>query len=175
MPPAFTTKQKYPPVRRGITLTEVLVATVIIGVSLIGMVSSWLYMIKSAVTTNDRASGYICARTVLERARVNGFQITPPPTISVPSGTRSAWATSNYATTRYFDEKLDELQDEGRTLPAWRRATYWVSTIVTYSPQGTYPEGREDLRVMTLTVIAYNMKNNAELARLQTCLAQGGI
>jgi type II secretory pathway pseudopilin PulG len=174
MPLAFTIQKKYHPVRRGITLTEVLVATVIIGVSLIGMVSSWLYMIGSTMTTNDRAAGYICARTVLERARVNGFQVTAPPTISFPSGTRSAWATPNISKWRYFDEKLDEIPQDSRTQPAWRRASYWVDTTITHSPDGTYPDGRPDLRVMTITVTAYTMKN-VELARLQTCLAQGGI
>jgi type II secretory pathway pseudopilin PulG len=160
----------------GITLTEVLVATVIIGVSLIGMVSSWLYMINSAVLTNDRAAGYICARTVIERARANGFQVSLPQTISTPaSGVRSTWATPNISTLRYFDEKLDEIPQGNRTQPAWRLASYWVTTEITYSPVGSYPAGREDLRTMTITVIAYNMKTNLELARLQTCLAQGGI
>ena len=132
-------------------------------------------MISSAVTANERASDYICARTVLERARVNGFQVNRPPTISSSDGTtRSAWATPNILELRYFDEKLDEIPQDNRTQPAWRRASYWVNTVVTYSPSFTYPNEREDLRVMTITITAYNMKD-VELARLQTCLAQGGI
>lgn len=161
--------------RRGLTLTEVLVATVIIGVSLIGMVSSWLYMIGGAVMADDRAAGYICARSVLERTRANGFHVNTPLTLSSPLGARSTWAMPNIASTHYFDENLDEIQQGARTQPAWRIARYGVTTQINYSAPGTYPAGRDDLRTMTLTVITYNMKTGVEMARLQTCLAKGGI
>jgi prepilin-type N-terminal cleavage/methylation domain-containing protein len=166
------------PARRGLTLTEVLVTVVIISVSLIGMVSSWLYMINSAVNTDDRAAAYICARTVLERAKVNGFFLVQPATVSAPRGgnlSRSTWVTSNLAAERFFDANLEELPIGGRTRPVALYARYRVTTEVTYSPAGTYPQGREDLRVMTVTVRAYRYGGSTELAKLQTCMVQGGI
>ena len=173
-------KCKYQPTnsfRSGLTLVEVLVATVIISVSLIGMVSSWLYMIGSAVTTDERAAGYICARTTLERAKINGFFVVQPSTVSFPAAgnSRTSWISTNLQSIRYFDENLDEMQTVDRVRPPALFAHYRVSTIVNYSPPGTYPAGRDDLRTMTVTVIAYHNKTNTELARLQTCMVQGGI
>jgi prepilin-type N-terminal cleavage/methylation domain-containing protein len=163
--------------RRGFTLTEALVAVVIIGVSLIGMVSSWLFMFRSASATDDRAAAYLCARTVMERAKVNGFSLAQPPSVSSPrSGqSRSAWITGNLVPVRYFDANLEELQTNSRTRPVTLYARYRVTTKVDYSPPGTYPQGREDLRIMTVTVQTFFYRDGTELARLQTCMVQGGI
>lgn len=163
--------------RFGITLVEVLVATAIISVSLIGMVSSWLYMIGSAVTTDERAAGYICARTTIERAKINGYFVVQPSTVSFPAAgnSRSSWISTNLQSVRYFDDNLEEMQLVDRVRPPALYARYRVITSVNYSPPGTYPAGRDDLRTMTVTVVAYQNKTNAELARLQTCMVQGGI
>lgn len=168
---------KFRAVRRGATLIEVLMAAAIVSVSLIGLVSSWLYMVTSAIATDERAAGYICARTVLERARINGFFVNLPVTQSspVPGNSRSRWTTPNLQAVRFFDENLEEMNTTDRQRPPALYARYRVHTLIHFSPPGTYPPGRDDLRIMTITVTAYHNKRNVELARMQTCVVQGGL
>lgn len=178
------------PVRRGFTLVEMMVAALIVGVSLVGLVSAWTYMIGASITTDRRAAAYQCARLVMERARGNGFVLasqfdsaTPLSTSSPTSGNSSStWSSPFLLKNRFYTDELQEMEggDDAETMPTPPSgARFAVRTTVGYSPDSSRPAGREDLRLMTLSVTVYlvNNQNQVEanpLAELQTCLSIGG-
>jgi prepilin-type N-terminal cleavage/methylation domain-containing protein len=168
---------------RGFSLVEMLVAALILSVALTGLLATWLYMTRSAITTDDRAAAYECARLVLERARVNGFSITRPPSQSSPasSNSRSNWISPNILRNRFYDAHLEELgngDDNTKPQSPPTGARFAVTTLVSYSPDSSRPTGREDLRLMTVAVTVRGVDENGVvgdiLAEGQTCLTEGG-
>lgn len=179
---------------KGISLVEMLVATAIIGVALIGMVSSWVYVVHAAIVSDNRSAAYEVARMVLERARANGGAINQqfpggqPVMISTPvSGnsrtTGTGWISPMLLHYRFYDAKLEELEggtnaDLAPDPP--RNAAFRVTTTYAVSSDATRPAGRDDLRLVTLTVVVHKVNNDGTvetdpLTRLQTCLTQGGL
>jgi type II secretory pathway pseudopilin PulG len=165
-------------VHLGLTITEVLVATLIVSVSIVGLVSTWMHMVTTSLNTDDQAAAYQCARIVLERARSNGF--SPNPVVSFTRDTVGNVSPSLWRF-RYFDANLRELGGTNDAQPAPPQGTrFLATTTVMLSPANEVPVGRDDLRTMTIgvTVQRVDAQGNIEanaLAEAQTILAQGGI
>lgn len=78
---------------RGVTFIELMVAAIIMAVSLTALVGSWIGMINSVLTTDQRAEAANIGRTVTERFMNNGYFETLaqlPETESLPSGELSS-------------------------------------------------------------------------------------
>jgi type II secretory pathway pseudopilin PulG len=182
--------------RRGISLTEMLAATAILGVGLVGLVASWTYMVRAAMISDHRSAGYEVARLVIERARANGAVINQPVMISAPAsaypaplanaGSRSTWVSPSILRYRFYDATLEELgggSDELSPPVAPLNAAFRATTTVTISndnPVRTAPVGRDDLRLVTISVIIHKINEDGSVqaepvSTLQTCLTQGGL
>jgi prepilin-type N-terminal cleavage/methylation domain-containing protein len=174
---------------RGLTLIEMLTATVLVAVSLMGLFSTWLYMIRGTQLTDERSAAYQIARLVMERARSNGHLAglsfnggADPLAESAPVTNNSftTWISPGLLKYRFFRNNGQELSG-GSNADAWPQppaeARFAVLTQVAYS--STIPAGRDDLRLMTLDVTVYKVDElgsigTEALAHLQTCLAIGG-
>lgn len=170
--------------RRGLTLIELLVASLILAVSLMALVATWFNMLTATIDTDDRGAAYECARIVLERAHVNGFTVSNynvniPPTLSQPGDAAlSVWSSPNIARYRYFSADLSRelLASNADTVPAAPAdARYLAETQVSSSPNAPHSH----LSLMTVKVIVYLVRGDgsigSELYQMQTCLALGGV
>jgi len=63
--------------RRGLTLVELLVALVIMGVVLGGLVGLWTFGFNATRRSQDTAVGYNIARHEIEKVRTIGFTLHP--------------------------------------------------------------------------------------------------
>lgn len=177
-------------VRVGLTLIELIVAALIISLSIIGLISTFAFMVSGTIQTEARAGAYECARLVLERARSNGFILatefdasTPIASSSpVPNNTQTTWSSPSLLKYRFYSEAQQELSGGGNG-DSWPAAPdgagYAVQTDVVYSDDSTIPSGREDLRLMTISVTVYpvdksGVRGTTPTAELQTCLSVGG-
>ena len=174
--------------RRGVSLIESLIASVIIATALIALVSTWLYVVRAALLSDDRSAGYEVARTVLERARNTGGAINQPVMTSAPAdgNIHSRWTSPSLLRNRFYDAKLDEVgggsnADNPPAPPP--DAAFRAITTVTVSPdlpRRTCPVGRDDLRLVTITVVIHKVNPDGTvqadpISTLQTCLTQGGL
>ncbi len=174
----------------GLTLVEMLVAGVILAFALMGLVETWLTMMRSTITTEDRSAGYECARMVLERARVNGFSmngfnLSDPQKlhpISAPDPTDpnvSQWSSPNIVTYRFYSPELQELaySDTDPTPPAGvGDIRYRATTMVRHSD--TAPRSDLNLELVSVTVNLVNANGTVgtdPLCQVQTFLTEGGI
>jgi Tfp pilus assembly protein PilW len=183
----------------GISLIEVMAASAIVALSLIAMVSSWLYMIQASVVTDDRGAAYECARMVLERALANGYVNNTdfPPSLGytdtqlaesspLPGNSSSSWSSPSLFLSdggyRFYNDNLVELSD-GTAAPAG--AHFAVQTQM-FPANGSdkdgnlnAPSGRSDLQLMTIIVTVYSVDTQGnigaqELTKLATCITEGG-
>jgi type II secretory pathway pseudopilin PulG len=182
--------------QRGASLVEMLAATVILGVGLVGLVASWTYMVRAAMISDHRSAGYEIARMVIERARANGAVINQPVMISAPAsaytaplanaGSRSTWVSHSILRYRFYDATLEELGGGSNALQppaAPLNAAFRTTTTVTISPDRpflTAPAGRDDLRLVTISVVVHKINADGSVqadpvSTLQTCLTQGGL
>jgi hypothetical protein len=167
-----------------VTHVELLVATLLLLVSLSGLITLWLYMIRSSISTDDRGAAYECARMVMERTRSIGFHFTQPQTMSVPGAdVQSTWASGHWVVTRYFDANLQELEStlqpfdgtDNTAIPDGTR--FLATTDVTH---GDAPPGRDDLAMVGIEIKVYLVDAQKEqivpeITSLQTSLSEGGI
>ena len=171
--------------QRGVSFIESLVAAVIVATALVALVSTWLYVVRAALISDDRSAGYEVARTVLERARNNGGAISQPTMISTPvsGNSRSRWISPSLLRNRFYDATLEELGggNNNQTPPSPpNNAAFRAITTVTVSPDSTRPADRDDLRLVTITVVVHKINpdgslQTAPVSTLQTCLTQGGL
>ncbi len=164
--------------RRGFTLIELLVASVILSVALMGLVSVWYTMLNSTLNTDDRGAAYEVGRLVLERARVNGFSINAPTTLSAPNGVADIWSSPNIATYRFFSTNLQELGYSNTNPTPLPGTRYMVTTLESGAGADNVP--RADLQLLTLRVnvqLVYpdGTVDTTNLTDLETCLTEGGI
>jgi hypothetical protein len=167
-----------------VTHVELLVAALLLLVSLGGLITLWLYMIRSSISTDDRGAAYECARMVMERTRSVGFHFTQPQTMSVPGAdVQSVWASGHWVVTRYYDANLQELESpiqpldtsDNTAIPDGTR--FLATTDVT---PGNAPPGRDDLAMVGIEIKVYLVNAQKEQIRpemitLQTSLSKGGI
>src|SRR5688572_27251498 len=108
--------------RRGMTLIESLVASIIIAVCIMGVVSLWGFTMNMTSNTDERAVGYNLVRRALEKAKSQGFVSAPEGTAVLyydaagggESGTRGSL---KFSVTTVVTSSLFETQN-GVTRPA---------------------------------------------------------
>lgn len=173
-----------PLLRRGLTLVELLVASLILAVSLMALVATWFNMLTATIDTDDRGAAYECARIVLERAHINGYtvyqyNVNLPTTISQPGNAAlSAWSSPNIARYRYFSADLSQelLASNADTLPAAPAESRYLA-VTQYDSSPNAPHSH--LSLMTVKVTVYFVRSDgsigSELYQMQTCLALGGV
>jgi len=66
--------------QRGLTLVEVLAATLIMGVALGGLAGLWTFGFNATRHSQDTAAGYNIARLEMERVRTIGYLLHPEGT-----------------------------------------------------------------------------------------------
>ncbi len=177
--------------RPGLTLIELLVASLILVVSLTGMISVWAYMINGTIITDERAGAYECARLVLERARSMGYSSVIPTTSSAPApgNSVSGWTSPHLLGFRYYDANIQELGGgsnvEAAALAAQpANARYYVETTFGYANVGG--NSRPDLNMLGYSVKVTEIDRFGVIPRdvnkrpivsvqLQTALTEGGI
>jgi prepilin-type N-terminal cleavage/methylation domain-containing protein len=62
---------------RGVTLVEVMVASLILVVGMMGITTAWIFSMNLTRTTDETAVSFNIARSTVERIRGIGFQFTP--------------------------------------------------------------------------------------------------
>src|SRR5258708_3682670 len=82
--------------RAGMTIIETLVASLILGVALAGMVSTWYFSYGMTVKSDSRGMGYALGRRALERSKETGGGGNPSFSYILPNATSST-------TTLYYD------------------------------------------------------------------------
>ena len=171
--------------RHGLTLIEMLVASLIVAVALIAMVGTWRQMFSATLLADQRGAAYQCARMVMERSRSLGFHTTLPAASSHNLGSSQLVDSPVITDWRYFDNNVQELDaGDGNppALAAGSTARFLVLTHIAY-PQPRvnslpYPSGRPDLSLMAISVDVYDASLGAgstPIYSLQTCLTEGGI
>lgn len=77
---------------RGSGLVELLVASLLLCIGLMGLVNTWAFSFRVTQNTDDRGVAYILARQAMERVKMSGFANTA-------EGTTTAYYTASQATT----------------------------------------------------------------------------
>ena len=67
--------------RRGVTLIELLVASVIVATSLMGLVSAWMFSFQVTRRSDETEVAYNLARSAVEQLRAYGFYYADPSII----------------------------------------------------------------------------------------------
>ncbi len=166
---------------RAFTLIELLVASLLVAVAIMGLVSTWYTMLNATLNNDERGASYEIARTVLERARVSGFSINIPNTMSQPDGVPTTWSSPNIMIYRYFDDHGTELGSSNTAPPAPVAGTRFLATTnITGATTANYPSGsRPDLQLRTIQVtvnlVGPDGSVGEQLADLETCMTEGGI
>lgn len=157
----------------GSTMVELLAASLIISVSLIGLISAWLALFHMGVNNDDRSAAYEIARFVVERVRADGYSSVP---------------TFHQEEVGYFRNLTEEdrANSDARGVPIGlftetrnkNEARFVAYTRRDVAPGAKAPEGRSDLRLVTISVQIFLLNpdktRGPQLADLQTCLARGG-
>ncbi len=68
--------------QRGLSFIELLVAIIILGLALAGLIGLWTFGYNATRRSQDIAAGYNIARREIERQRNIGFEIAPEATIT---------------------------------------------------------------------------------------------
>ena len=76
----------------GSGLIELLVATLLLCIGLMGLVNTWAFSFRVTQNTDDRGTAYVLARQAMERVKMSGFSGTA-------EGTTTAYYTGSQATT----------------------------------------------------------------------------
>ena len=170
---------------KGLTFVDILIATTILSVAIMGMTTTWMYMFQLARKADSRSAAYECAQMVLERAKLNGYSLNIPATTSVPieNNSRSAWISPHVLRTRFYDATLEELAGGSNQIPVptpTAGTRFVATTQIFYSPEVTFPVGRDDLRLMTIQVTIKEARTDGViiddiLAKIQTCMTKGGL
>jgi Tfp pilus assembly protein PilV len=143
--------------RRGATLVESLVASLLATVVLMGLVRLWGFGYKMTMSTNDKAIAYNLARQTTERVRGTGFNITLDGT-----------------DIRYYDAA--GLGESYTQTSAHRfRVTLVVTTdrLMTNSQTGATQPAPTALRTAKITVTL--IPTNEVLQQTTTHLARAGV
>lgn len=185
----------YARARSGLSIIEMLAASLIIAVSLIGLVSTWIQMVQASITTDDRSAAYQCARMLVERAHSVGFVFDSSSDFATVQAMTQENDPSAFSPAiqahRYFDHDLTEIYASSADDPptdTLSRAHYYARTVITYTGDvdsggnALVPSGRNDLKLEVITVSVYSVQHGGPnthdssslLCSLQTCLAQGG-
>lgn len=138
----------------GATLIEGLVAALIIGVAIMGLMSLWSFSTALSVKSDRDAIGYNIARRGLEKARALGFN-------AMPEG----------ATIYYYDINGE---NESTVNSNHRYRLTITVTSDRMGSQGGVPQVASDaLRTVVIAVV--DLSNNATVETAGTTLVRGGV
>jgi Tfp pilus assembly protein PilV len=134
---------------------ELLVASLLLCIGLMGLVNTWAFSFRVTQNTDDRGTAYIVARQALERVKMSGFS-------STAEGTATTYYTANQATTTsgsaYFTVTTSVVSD--------------LVQSGTAGVAGAVP-APEALRTVTVTV--QKSSTGAKLFSTSTYLVRAGI
>lgn len=140
---------------RGSGLVELLVASLLLCIGLMGLVNTWAFSFRVTQNTDDRGVAYVLARQAMERVKMSGFTNTA-------EGTSTAYYTAGQATTTvgsaYFTVTTSVVSDQVQS------GTAGVA--------GATP-GPEALRTVTVTVQL--SASGQKLFTTSTYLVRAGI
>jgi len=134
------------PQNRGFTLVEALAAATILAVSLMGLLSAWLFAFNQTATTRESADVTAIARAAIERQRELGYVYCRP---------EDAW----------FDGEL-------RPLASASGARYQASTRIR---SGRDPGIPDHLQLKQVMVTVTRLRDGAVVHEAHTYLAWGGV
>lgn len=143
--------------RRGMSLVEVLVAALILGVSLAAMVGLWYFSANMTASAEDTAVAYNLARKAIEGAKETGFFNTPEASTSTP-------------VTHYYDAS-ESLQDGTPSAARYRVTTSVVSS--SYASGSTTVPANNATRTVIVTV--FLSSNGSALYSTGTYLVRSGF
>jgi uncharacterized protein (TIGR02598 family) len=151
-------RRRLPRRRRGDTLMEVLVASLIVGVCVSALVSLWSLSYMLTRDTDDQDVAYTLARQALEAVKQTGFYNT-------------AEAPSSAPVTHYFDANQTNLDNQSSS------ARYKVRTTVISDKtvNGSNPVQPQDDALRTVTVTVTLVSGGTALYQTSTYLARAGI
>jgi Tfp pilus assembly protein PilV len=130
---------------RGLTLIEALIATLIVGVSLMALMSAWLYSFNMTRSTDELTVSYNLGRIGVERMRAMGYFYADP------NGMPEWWDANMQPTTQ-------------------QNASYRVVTTITTGRDAS----RSQYNLKQIEVVVVRVSDGAELFRTQTYLTWGG-
>jgi Tfp pilus assembly protein PilV len=151
--------------RHGLSLIELLMASLVAVLGVVGMFSSWGYCNRIIVGQRTTNMAYQLARADIERAKVLGFANLPLGTLDV------AKTTAVYtAPTEYFDASGAKLANStGAYYSVVRTVTdkQFLAAGSTYSLLST--------SIRTVKTKVSKVQGNAEVVTMATNVIQGGI
>lgn len=127
------------------TLVESLVASVIIAVCIMGVVSLWGFSMNMTTNTDDRAVGYNLVRRAVEKAKSLGFSGAPEGTAvlyydAAGGGESGSRGNLKFSVMTVVTSSLFEIQN-GVTRPADNAVRTVVVTVRTVSNGATVEKG----------------------------------
>ena len=144
--------------RRGFSMIEALVASLIVGMSLAAMVSTWYVAFNMSTSTNDQGIACNLARQTIEQIKGTGF-----------SNTAEAPAVSPVV--HYFDGNQGN-QDATPTAARYKVSTTVISSATIAGSNPTLPD---NFALRTVTVTVTLSAKGTVLCQYVTYLTRGGI
>lgn len=138
----------------GATMLEALVAAIIIGVAIMGLMSLWSFSAALSAKVDRDSIGYNLARRGLEKARAAGFAL-------MPEGN----------TVYYYD--LNGNSESAVNSNHRYRVTITVTSDRTASQQGVPEVSSDALRTVVVTVV--DLSSSATVETAGTTLVRGGV
>lgn len=142
---------------RGAGLIELLVASLLLSIGLMGLVNTWLFSFRVTQNTDDKGIAYNLARQTIEHVKMTGFS-----------------STGEGAATSYFDGNQVATTSSSSAV-RYKVTTSVVSDIIqsgTAGVSGAVP-GQEALR--TVTVMVQTVSPAQTLFTTKTYLVRAGI
>ena len=86
---------------RGVTYIELLVASLLMAIGLMGLVNTWFYSYQMTTNTDDSGIAYNLGRFSLERVKMNGFKNAAEGTSNLYYSGNEVAVAAGSATCRY--------------------------------------------------------------------------
>ena len=139
--------------RRGLTLIELLVAMLIVGVALTGLISLFFFGFRTTEGAQDMGIAYNISRQELERVRNIGFLRLPP----------------NWSRVQGYD--FDTVSQSWRESPS--ADPLFIATVI--ADPGVPPSGVDSTSLRRVRVTVTVRGKTAPLVVTETYLTRGGI
>jgi uncharacterized protein (TIGR02598 family) len=143
--------------KRGFSLIEVLVASIVASVAVLGMVRLWSFSFNTTRSSDQQGVGYNVGRLALERIKMSGFDFTAEGTV-----------------VRYYDNEGKAESSVVKATSAYQ-LTVKVETdiLAVHSQTGQVRPAPDSLRQVTVTVQRLEDSRNVFVGR--TNLARSGL
>lgn len=144
--------------RRGVTLIEILVASLIVGVCVTALTSLWSFSYTLTTRTYDEDAAYALARNALEAIKETGFAYTAEASTSAP-------------VVHYYRADM-ALTDNDTAAARYKVSASVVSDLIVSGSNPVQPANNA-LRTVTVTVALY--PGNQTIYQSGTYLVRAGI